>query len=377
MTDLAAVSTAGAVRRHLPLYVGGFLGPFGTMVIIPMFPELRDSFDASSQAVGWGFTAYMFPFALLLLVSGTLGERWGRRRTVRATYLVYAAASVGCALAPDLGWFIVFRAVQGTANAFVTPLLLAGLAETVPPERFGRLVGIYASFQALGGAAAPALGGVAADTTWRAAFIGTAVLSAALALAPPPGDPRADVDPPPVRPLLTRPMTELGIAAFAAAAGPLGLAVLVGVLARDELHISGTAAGFVVMIGSLSAMVVGPAWGRVVDRVGTRVAGIGSSVVLTVLAAAVGFAGGAWVLGVLWLAAGAFVGLLTIVLQATATTAVPDNRGGALSYILAFRFLGHGVGPLVWLAVFERSVEGSFVGAAALGLVVAAVFARR
>ncbi len=142
-----------------------------------------------------------------------------------------------CALAPNLGVFLVGRALQGVANAFITPLLLAGLAETVPAERFGRLVGIYGSFQAFGGAAAPIAGGIAADTDWRVAFVVTAALSAALAITPPEGGPRRDVEAPPIRPLLTRPMNELGIAAFFGAAGPMGIAVLVGVLARDELDI--------------------------------------------------------------------------------------------------------------------------------------------
>ena len=104
------------------------MGPFGTVVIVPMFPELRAEFDASSSAVSLGFSLYLIPFALILLVSGTLGERWGRRRTVRGTYLLYAVASIGCALAPNLDVFIAARALQGVANAFITPLLLAGLA---------------------------------------------------------------------------------------------------------------------------------------------------------------------------------------------------------------------------------------------------------
>ena len=149
------------------------MGPFGTVVIVPMFPELREEFDASSSAVSLGFSLYLLPFAALLLVSGTLGERWGRRRTVRGTYLLYAAASIGCALAPNLTVFILARAMQGVANAFITPLLLAGLAETVPADRFGRQVGIYSSFQAFGGGLGPIIGGVAADTSWRYAFWGT------------------------------------------------------------------------------------------------------------------------------------------------------------------------------------------------------------
>ena len=88
------------IRARLPLYVGGFMGPFGTIVIIPMFPELREEFGASSATVSLAYSLYLIPFAVLLLVSGTLGERWGRRRTVRGTYLLYGVTSVLAALAP-------------------------------------------------------------------------------------------------------------------------------------------------------------------------------------------------------------------------------------------------------------------------------------
>ncbi len=153
------MSSRTARSARLPLYLGGLMGPFGTVVIIPMFPELRETFDASSAAVSWGFTIYMLPFAAMLLVSGTLGERWGRRRSVRSAFLLFAIASLFCALAPNLAVFLVGRTLQGVANAFITPLLFAGLAEVVKPSAFGRSVGIYSSFWAAGGALAPVVGG--------------------------------------------------------------------------------------------------------------------------------------------------------------------------------------------------------------------------
>ena len=211
------------------------MGPFGTMVILPMFPELREAFGVSSGAVGWGCTVYFLPFAGLLVVSGTLGERWGRRRTVRGTLLLYAAASLVCAVAPNLTVFLVGRALQGVANAFITPLLLAALAELVPEARFGRTVGIYGMFQAFGGGIAPVVGGLAAEVDWRWAFVGAAALATTLAIWPPPGEPRRARAAPPIRPLFTRRMVVLGLAALAAAIGPIGAAVIVGVAARDEL----------------------------------------------------------------------------------------------------------------------------------------------
>ena len=352
------------------------MGPFGTLVILPMFPELRASFDASSTAVGWGFTIYMIPFALALLVSGTLGERWGRKRTVRGTYIVFAAASLVSAFAPTLGVFLVGRALQGVANAFITPLLLAGLAEAVEPERFGRSVGVYSSFQAIGGGLAPLLGGLAADVNWRWAFVGTAAVAAVLSLAPPQGEPRRDTAPPTIRPLLTIPMLSLGMAAFTAAAGPIGNGVLIGVVARDELELTGLEAGLVLLCGPLVAMLTGPLWGWLLDRWGPRTAGYVSISIVSVLAAALALGTTPLSLTIVAAATGGVTGFAVVVLQGLSSTIIPDNRGGALSFVLAFRVLGHAVYPLLWLPVLGTSVPAAFLGAASLGIITLIAFAR-
>ena len=371
-----AASTSHRWQR-LPLYLGGLMGPFGTIVILPMFPELRETFDASSAAVSWGFTIYLLPFAAALLVSGTLGERWGRRRTVRGTYLLYAAASIGCVLAPNLGVFLAARALQGVANAFITPLLVAGLAEVVAPALFGRAVGIYSSFQAAGGALAPVIGGIAADVNWRWAFVGTAMMAAVLAMFPPQGepvDPAESTNRPSFRELLTKPLVVLGLGVMAAAAGPIGINVLVGVTARDDLDLSGQQAGFLLLGGPVLAMLTGPLWGRLLDRFGARVAGLAAASAATVVAALLGFADTPLTLAVLSAVSGALVGFVAVVFQALASTMVPDNRGGALSFILAFRFFGHGIGPVIWIPVLEQNVLPAFLGAASLGIITIAAF---
>ena len=111
------------------------------------------------------------PFAVFQLVSGTIGERLGRRRVVRTGYVAYAISSVAAALAPTIGLFIVARAASGTANAFLTPLLLAGLAEVTERERLGRAVGTFAAVQTAAIALAPAVGGVLGEIDWRLAFL--------------------------------------------------------------------------------------------------------------------------------------------------------------------------------------------------------------
>jgi len=356
-------------ESQLPLYIGGFMGPFGASVILPMFPELRQSFNASSQAVGWGFTAYLLPFALLLLVSGTLGERWGRRRTVRGTYLLYTLASIGCAIAPNLIVFLAARSLQGVANAFITPLLLAGLAETVPQEKFGRKVGIYSSFQALGLVMAPIVGGIAADTTWRAAFWGTVVVSFTLSLFPPIGEPRRNADLPPMKPLFQGRILRIGFATLAAATGPMGMSVLVAVAARDIYNVSGLKAGLILVGGAIASFLLGPTWGKSIDKFGYRKSSLIAATALTIFSALLFAASNPLTLGLLWFLAGGMVGYMSVVLQALGATEIPDNRGGTLSFILSFRFLGVGLGPIIWIPVIEQSYEGAMLGASALGLI--------
>ena len=154
-----------------PFLVGGFLGPFGTMVVISIYPELRTSFDVSNAAVTWSFSGYMFAMAVLMLVSGTIGERLGRRRATRTAFLVFATASIVAAAAPTLGIFLGARVVMGAANAFFTPLLLAGLSEIIEERRLGRAIGIYSGFQAAGAAVAPFASGVIAEIDWRWTFV--------------------------------------------------------------------------------------------------------------------------------------------------------------------------------------------------------------
>src|SRR5687768_291822 len=98
------------------LHAGAFLGPFGGGLTVAMLPELGASFGVPAGTAALAVTAYMLPFAAVMVVSGTLGERWGRRRTVVTAYGVYALAALACVLAPTLPLFLAATAVLGAAN---------------------------------------------------------------------------------------------------------------------------------------------------------------------------------------------------------------------------------------------------------------------
>ncbi len=351
------------------------LGPFGTMIVGPMFPELRDTFGVSTETIGWSLTAYLLPFSVLLLVSGTLGERWGRRRVVRAAFLLYGLSCLGAAASANLTMFLTFRALQGVGNAFTTPLLLAGLADITPPQRLGRAIGIYASFQAAGTSLAPFVGGMATEVHWRLGFVILAVFCFFLLPAPPPGEPRRDAEAPPIRPLFSRRLALLAAAGTATTAGTLGMTYLISLQARDTLGLSAGGAGALLLVAGLTMLVLAPRWGRVVDRFGAPRAGVVAVVTASALSALIGYTDEVLLLTMLFAATSAASSLVLVALQSLATVAIPDNRGGAVSVVLGFRFAGLALSPLIWIPVFESDPVLAFQGTALVSLPAALAFA--
>ncbi len=353
----------------LPLFLGGFLGPVGTMSVISIYPELRDTFDASTSAVNWSLSGYLLPMALFMLVSGTIGERYGRRRVTRITFIGYAIASLVCVFAPNLGVFIGARVMQGVFNAFITPLLIAGLTEQIDPARLGRAVGIYAGFQAAGGAMAPFISGMMATINWRWTYVIIGVVALGLATRPPSGKPRPAASAPPIRPLFTKRMASLWLSALSAAAGPIGMGVLVGVHLRDGFGVSSSTTGVILLLSGVTAILLSPTWGKLIDSWGPRRAALVSAGSVTVLTVPLGVIDVAWGLALAWILVAGLVGFVPVNLQHLAAVAVPDNRGGALSSVLSFRFFGHAIGPVIWVPLLADDAVWAFAGAGLLGVV--------
>ena len=357
-----------AERRLVPLFVCGILGPFGGSVLSPMIPELREAFDTTTATIAWGFGAYFFPYATLLLVSGTLGEKWGRGRTIRVAVFLYALASLSCASGASLWLFFGGRAAQGVVNAFMTPLLIASLTDLAPKDRKGRVIGTYAAFQAIGGVLGMLVGGVAADVGWRWAFVAIAVVAATLSWMLPKG--RTSEGPVVVgmRSVLNRRMFLLGLVALPQSIGPGGVQLLVALVGRDVLSLSGSATGVLLITGSLTAVVLTPRWGAIIDRTGAKRATVLALLLSMAGAVVLSQAKTTLALVLVWAVVGALVQCISTGFQALAATGVPGNRGGWLSFVLSHRFLGHAIGPLIWVPVFERNVSFAYLGAALVGV---------
>lgn len=336
-----------------------------------LLPELRAAFDATTGEVALAIPAYLIPFALLQVVSGTIGERLGRRRAVRIAYAVYAVALVGSAVAPSIEVFLATRAIQGTANAFTSPLLLAGLADAVPPERRGRAVGTFAGVQAGGVSLAPLLGGLAGEVSWRLAFIGPAVVAAGLILVPPPepGTPRgAGVS---FRSVLTSRMALLCGAGFAGYLGMTGLTFLVSIRADDAFGVGSTGRGLLLATFGAAGMAFGRYGGHRAERLGPARAAAIAAFGCAAAVAPLGVAPSAIALALLWFLAGALSALLWAGLNTLAVDAVPSNRGGAVSLFAAAKFSGTAVAPLIWLPLYHVEPAAAFLAAAVVLLLIA------
>jgi MFS family permease len=358
--------------QAFPLYLGGFMGPFGGGLLAVLIPQLRDAFHASTGAVAAGIPAYIVPFALLQLVSGTIGERLGRRRVVRTAYIVYAIASVAAALSPSIGVFLALRATQGCANAFVTPLLLAGLAEITPARRLGEAVGTFAAVQTAAIALSPLCGGLAGAVDWRIAFFFPAAVTVALAFFPPPdATRRAGAGPARLRSAFTRRVGVLSAAAFAAYAGVTGLGFLVALRCSDAFGLGSTTRGLVLASFGVAGMLAGRAGGQAVDRFGRVAAVIVGSLVCAAVVAALGVAGSAGETAALWFVAGAGSTVAWAGLNTLAVEAVPSNRAGATSVVSALKFAGNAAAPVIWLPLYDSDPRLAFVAAGAMAAITA------
>lgn len=350
------------------LYAGGFLGPFGAGMVTPVLPEIGADFHQSTGTAALSVTAYLLPFAICMLVSGTLGERWGAVRTTRLAYLGYLVVSLVCVLPGPFWLFLVARAGQGAANSFTTPLLLAAVAQVVPKERLGRALGLFAALQSAGQTTAPLIAGLVAAASWRYAFVASAVVAGVLAVIGLPGsvgerDRRTDRVS--LRSAFRPAVLRVGLAGFIGWGCLGGLAFLVSFRAGDAFGLSADGRGVLLtafgVVGILTARPVG----HLVDRWGGAVALSLGMVTGAVLLAAFALVPSLVAAGVLWAIAGISSQFVLVGVNALALSG-EGARGGVVSVIQACRFLGAAASPVVFTPAYHADPLAAFLVPAAL-----------
>jgi EmrB/QacA subfamily drug resistance transporter len=143
----------------------------GSVVSVAL-PVLQRELGASVSSAQWVVEAYQLFLSALVLVGGALADRFGRKRIFVLGTVVFAAASLGCGIAPSIRWLIGARAVQGLGGALLVPSSLAMLGAAYSEKERGKAVGAWSAWTSLGVAIGPAFGGwMVQAISWRAVFI--------------------------------------------------------------------------------------------------------------------------------------------------------------------------------------------------------------
>src|SRR5688500_9210869 len=142
-------------------------------IVNTALPWIRHDLDASTAGLQWTVDAYTLVLAALLVLGGSMADRFGRRRVFLIGLTVFGIGSLLCALAPPVGWLIAARVLQGIGGTMLNPVALAIVVNVYPePAERARAIGAFGSTAGLALALGPVLGGALVDGLgWRSVFM--------------------------------------------------------------------------------------------------------------------------------------------------------------------------------------------------------------
>lgn len=154
----------------------------GSIVNIAL-PAIERDLGSGVAGLQWTINGYTLTLAALILVGGSLGDRWGRRRVFVSGVVWFAVASLLCAVAPSIEVLIAARALQGIGAALLTPGSLALITASIDEGDRGAAIGTWSGLAGISTAFGPLLGGWLVETvSWRAVFVLNLPLAAAVVI---------------------------------------------------------------------------------------------------------------------------------------------------------------------------------------------------
>ena len=229
-------TTSGHWLMLAVLLLGQFMCIIDVLVVNVAMPSIAASLHASGASLQLVVGGYTIAYAMLLITGARLGDRYGRRRAYLAGVLIFTAASLACALAPDSQALIGFRLIQGAGAAVLVPQVFSIIQLNFTGPARARALSAYAAVLSAGAVAGLVLGGVVvtADlfgTGWRPVFainvpVGIVLAAAVPRLVPPDGASSAETS--------AGRAKQLDLAGLAAAACAVLLIVLPLVLGPGE-----------------------------------------------------------------------------------------------------------------------------------------------
>ena len=360
--------------RHFLILAGGFIGPFLGQSIAVVLPEFAADFGITLRQASLTMTAFMLPFATMMLFSTYLVRNVEPAKVVRCAFCVIATAAVVLALAPNWWTFLIAFVAAALANAFTSPLLQVILKAMTREEELGKALGSYQAMQSCGLFSAPLLAGLSVQfTSWRAMYVVLFFLTLTIAVAGLPSTPPAGESAPREGRLLSWTAVRAAVTLLAIGTCVIGLGFLLALYVGEKFGADPVVRGVVVMAGGFTSFIFARWAGSLTDRFVARIVTSGGLIVAAVallalcIAPSIVLAAALWGIAVL-AAQGTQISINVLTLRAP---------GGAqiLSTVQAFRFYGNALTPLIFLPIYGVGGAWAFVGAAGVLLVLGGISA--
>jgi EmrB/QacA subfamily drug resistance transporter len=155
----------------LTTVLGSGLVMLDATVVNVALERIGTDLGASFGGLQWTVNAYTLTLASLILLGGSLGDRYGRRRVFVIGVVWFAVASLLCGLAPNLPLLVAGRALQGVGGALLTPGSLALISASFRGPDRAAAIGAWSGLGGIAGAVGPFVGGWLVEWTWRAVFL--------------------------------------------------------------------------------------------------------------------------------------------------------------------------------------------------------------
>ncbi|MBW2621856.1 MAG: DHA2 family efflux MFS transporter permease subunit [Deltaproteobacteria bacterium] len=156
----------------LVIGLGVFMGTLDMSIVSIALPTLVERLDTSFVTIQWVMLGNLLVITSMMLGVARLGDMHGKKKLYTAGLLIFTVGSLLCGLAPNVGWLIGFRVVQGCGMVMLQALGTAIVVEIFPEEERGRALGIMSSIVSVGIAVGPAIGGIIIGLIdWRWIFL--------------------------------------------------------------------------------------------------------------------------------------------------------------------------------------------------------------